>query len=229
MAYQAVLPPQHYVLSAPNFSQHLTLPSFQHLQINMGFQNMYQATYNQQLHPSNNLPPEPNIFREVVMTDTTAYTVNTAPESVAPSSGTGKKRKGMSNRGAAAKRRNTEQTASGPCATAQQPVPGSSSTQLPSQAVSGVGLNTVPASTQSNDTSAVHPCLAHASGPSAYSWKIALDKIHKNNMTLATDIWYFTQGLKSNIRPETMPEKETLTEERPSPKQYSHLGCILCT
>lgn len=45
----------------------------------------------------------------------------------------------------------------------------------------------------------------------------------------ATDVWYFVQGLHSIVRLDTLPEKGTLSEKQPDPKEISHLGCRLCT
>jgi hypothetical protein len=50
----------------------------------------------------------------------------------------------------------------------------------------------------------------------------------KKNTAEASDIWYFLRGLSSAARPQTLPERETLSEKRPDPKVYTHLACHLC-
>ena len=45
----------------------------------------------------------------------------------------------------------------------------------------------------------------------------------------ASDVWYFVWGLYSIIWLDTLPEKETLCEKQPNPKEFSQLGCQLCT
>ncbi|KAF9051413.1 hypothetical protein BJ165DRAFT_883798 [Panaeolus papilionaceus] len=45
---------------------------------------------------------------------------------------------------------------------------------------------------------------------------------------LASDVWYFTRGLKSKDKPMLLETPEKRLRERPDREIYSHLGCILC-
>ncbi|KAF9037193.1 hypothetical protein BJ165DRAFT_1559065 [Panaeolus papilionaceus] len=56
----------------------------------------------------------------------------------------------------------------------------------------------------------------------------SLLKAPKTNNTVATDVWYFTCGLKSEARPLLCPANEKCSVERPSMSEFLHLGCKLC-
>jgi hypothetical protein len=95
--------------------------------------------------------------------------------------------------------------------------------QLP--AVPGVGP-----STNSNDPivgPTLHPALTHAHGPTGQNFALIIESTEKSSSG-ASDVWYFVRGLHTNIRPHTLPEKDTPSEKRPSLKEFEHLGCRLC-
>jgi len=87
-------------------------------------------------------------------------------------------------------------------------------------AVPGVGPSTNPSAAGP----AVHPAFVQT-----YTSLGSLVEKGSGRTQGASDVWYFVRGLHSIVRLDTLPEKETLCEKRPDSKEFSHLGCRLCT
>ena len=89
----------------------------------------------------------------------------------------------------------------------------------------GIGPQVVDLNSQANPS--LHPAFTRMNGI-ASSLGSLLNNKSDNNLTHATDVWYFTRGLNTPEKPQTMPEQEVLSEKRPNPKSFVYLGCRLC-
>jgi hypothetical protein len=87
-------------------------------------------------------------------------------------------------------------------------------------AVPGVGPSTNP----SASGPVVHPAFAQT-----YTSLASLVEKGSGRTRGASDVRYFVRGLHSIVRLDTLPEKETSCEKQPGWKEFSHLGCRLCT
>ena len=181
-----------------------------------GFQNVYQATYGTQ---NNSYPGEPPAFRSA-LSDATYNTINTT---TVTSSASGKCKN--TSRGTTASKRcnlgsdvNTQASH-----TPSMSSPFGMSSNQP--AVPGVGPQVVDLNSQANPS--LHPAFTRTNGITS-SLGSLLNNKSDNNLTHATDVWYFTRGLNTPAKPHTMPEQEVLSEKRPNPKSFVYLGCRLC-
>lgn len=169
----------------------------------------YQHTF--QSPPRNEpLPSDPPAFR-VALGESTSNTLNEPP------SQTGTKRKRTTGTSARARKRRT--------ATATSDLHTPSQTAIP--AVAGVGPVTDEDASTSESGPSLHPAFTQTQGPSTTLGSLLSKRGSKTQG--ASDVWYFTQGIHSIVRPDTRPEKEILSEKQPNPKEYSHLACRLCT
>ena len=71
-----------------------------------------------------------------------------------------------------------------------------------------------------------HPAFTHTNGIAGRLGSL-VERGH-DLVSGALDVWYFVRGLQTNAKPDTLPEKELLSEKRPDKMEYKHFGCRLC-
>lgn len=184
------------------------------------FPNVYSTTYSPQNNP---YPGEPLPFRSA-LSDATYNTLNRVNTTTATGNASGK-RKNTSKGTTGSKRRNLGSDANAP--TSRTPI-STSSLGVPSNhpAVPGVGPQVINLNSQANPS--LHPAFTRMNSITNSLGSLLKNK-SDNNLTHATDVWYFTRGLTAPEKPQTMPEQEVLSEKRPDTKAFAYLGCRLCS
>jgi len=152
------------------------------------------------------LPPEPDIFRQVVFADTTSHIVNTQTTS-------SRKRKnasdGSRSSASSSKRRNTAchttqntNDSDGTLHRSELPTQNADViTRISSQSTPGVGPQVSDSNVCHGDRRTVHPSLERTAG---LHRSLLVSDGPSTNVAQATDVWYFMRGLQTEDRPESM-------------------------
>jgi hypothetical protein len=210
---------EHPIQHPGQWSTQPRLPQ-QQFQFHNSFHNVY-------VPPTSQPFQGPPAFR-TALGDATTTIVN-GLETEQSSSGRGKRKRTTSNTGS----RKRGPRNSNPATT----IPAPSTQSLPP-----VNINSVPDITVtppavpgagpsiSSTPATLHPAFTRTDGPStARTGHSLVEDSTRGNSEAATDVWYFMRPLHLREKPETLPEVEKISVDRPDPKEFPFLGCRLCT